>query len=75
MPLIQIKVVEGVLTTDEKSQMISRVTDAVLSVYGENLRPHTWVTVEDVPEGQWGLGGTGLTAAAVQELRGAVPAK
>ena len=32
MPLVQIKVVEGVLTPDEKSQMISRVTDAVLSV-------------------------------------------
>jgi 4-oxalocrotonate tautomerase len=64
MPLIQIKVVEGVLTTGEKSEMIGKVTDAVLSVYGENLRPHTW-----------GLGGTGLTTAAVQELRGAVPAK
>ena len=75
MPLVQIKVVEGVLTPDEKSQMISRVTDAVLSVYGENLRPHTWVMVEDVAEGQWGLGGTGLTTDAVQNLRGAVPAK
>ena len=75
MPLIQIKVVEGVLTTDEKSEMIGKVTDAVLSVYGENLRPHTWVMIEDVAEGQWGLGGTGLTTAAVQSLRGAVPAQ
>jgi 4-oxalocrotonate tautomerase len=75
MPLIQIKVVEGVLNADEKSQMISKVTEAVLSVYGENLRPHTWVMVEDVPSGQWGLGGTGLTTTAVQELRGAVAAR
>jgi 4-oxalocrotonate tautomerase len=75
MPLVQIKVVEGVLTPDEKTQMISKVTDAVLSVYGEGLRPHTWVMVDDVAEGQWGLGGTGLTTAAVQDLRGAVPAR
>jgi 4-oxalocrotonate tautomerase len=74
MPLIQIKVVEGVLTDDEKGQMIGRVTDAVLSVYGENLRPHTWVVVEDVASGQWGLGGKGLTTADVQGLRGAVTA-
>ena len=72
MPLVQIKVVEGVLSDDEKSQMISRVTDAVLSVYGENLRPHTWVMVEDVANGQWGLGGKGLTTADVQGLRGVV---
>ena len=75
MPLIQIKVVEGVLTTDEKSEMIGKVTDAVLSVYGESLRPHTWVMIEDVAEGQWGLGGTGLTTAAVQSLRGSVPTR
>lgn len=72
MPLVQIKVVEGVLTDDEKSQLIGRVTDAVLSVYGENLRPHTWVMVEDVANGQWGLGGKGLTTADVQGLRGVV---
>ena len=55
--------------------MIRKVTEAVLSVYGENLRPYTWVMVEDVLSGQWGLGGTGLTTAAVQELRGAVGAR
>lgn len=75
MPLVQIKVVEGVLTDDEKSQMIDKVTEAVLSVYGEGLRPHTWVMVEDVANGQWGLGGKGLTTADVQSLRGAVAAR
>jgi 4-oxalocrotonate tautomerase len=73
VPLIQIKVVEKVLTDDEKSQMISGVTEAVLAVYGEGLRPHTWVIVDDVASGQWGLGGKGLTTADVQGLRG-VPA-
>jgi 4-oxalocrotonate tautomerase len=72
MPLVQIKVVEGVLTDDEKREMIGKVTDSVLSVYGENLRPHTWVMVEDIANGHWGLGGKGLTTADVQGIRGAV---
>jgi 4-oxalocrotonate tautomerase len=40
----------------------------VLSVYGEGLRPHTWVIVEDVTSGQWGIGGQCITAEAVKEL-------
>jgi 4-oxalocrotonate tautomerase len=75
MPLVQIKVVEGVLTDEEKGQMIDKVTEAVLSVYGEGLRPHTWVMVEDVATGQWGLGGKGLTTADVQGLRGVAAAR
>ena len=75
MPLVDIQLIEGVFDKAQKQKMISKVTEAVLSVYGENLRPHTWVMVEDVPSGQWGLGGTGLTTEAVKELRGAVAAR
>ena len=68
MPLFQIGVVEGALTDGQKSDLISKVTESVLSVYGEGLRPHTWVIVNDVKSGQWGLGGKGLTTEAVKWL-------
>jgi len=71
MPLIQISVVEGALTDQQKSQLISKVTESVLAVYGEGLRPHTWVIVNDVKSGQWGLGGQGLTTEAVKALMAA----
>jgi 4-oxalocrotonate tautomerase len=70
MPLVQIKGVSGYLTTEQKSEIIRKVTDAVLSVEGEGLRPVTWVLVEDVPEGQWGVGGSPATAEMLRQLAG-----
>jgi len=68
MPLIQISVVEGALTSDQKSRLVGGVTEAVLSVYGEGLRPHTWVIVQEVTSGQWGIGGQCITTEVVREL-------
>jgi 4-oxalocrotonate tautomerase len=69
MPLIQIKLIEGVFTADQKQQMIEKVTDAMVSVEGENMRPLTWVLVqEDVKSGDWGIGGQGATVEAVREI-------
>jgi 4-oxalocrotonate tautomerase len=69
MPLVQIKLIEGVFTADQKREMIERVTDAMVSVEGENMRPLTWVLVqEDVRSGDWGIGGQGATVEAVREI-------
>ncbi|MCC7428694.1 MAG: 4-oxalocrotonate tautomerase family protein [Alphaproteobacteria bacterium] len=57
MPLVQIKGVGNYLTLDQKQEMIRKVTDAVVSVEGEGLRQVTWVTIEDVQPGAWGVGG------------------
>jgi 4-oxalocrotonate tautomerase len=70
MPLVQIKGVSGYLSKEQKSELIRRVTDAVLAVEGEGLRPVTWVLVEDVPEGQWGVGGQAATSALLAEMSG-----
>jgi len=61
MPLVQIKGVGGYLTLAQKQEMIRKVTDAVLSVEGEGLRQVTWVTIEDVQSGAWGVGGKAVT--------------
>lgn len=61
MPLVQIKGVGGYLTLAQKQEMIRKVTDAVLSIEGEGLRAVTWVTIEDVQPGAWGVGGTPVT--------------
>lgn len=55
MPLVQIKGISGYLSLSQKQDIISKVTDAVLSVEGEALRPVTWVIIEDVASGQWGV--------------------
>ena len=68
MPLVQIKGVEGYLTKDQKQELIKKVTDAVVSVEGEGLRPVTWVIIEDVNEGEWGVGGNPVNAAMLRKM-------
>lgn len=75
MPLVTVRAIEGVFTAEQKREIIAKVTDAMVSVEGENLRGVTWVIVEEsVRDGDWGIGGKGLTAADVLALqRGDVP--
>ena len=68
MPLIQVKLIENVFTPEQKKQIISKLTDAMVSIEGENLRPVTWVVIEEVRSGEWGIGGQGMTTQAVQAL-------
>jgi 4-oxalocrotonate tautomerase len=70
MPLVQVKGVSGYLSKEQKAELITRLTDAVLSVEGEGLRPVTWVIIEDVPEGQWGVGGTLASAQMLRDMAG-----
>ena len=67
MPLVQVKVIEGVFSDAQKRAMIEKVTDAMVSVEGENMRQVTWVTIEDVKSGEWGIGGKALTTEAVKD--------
>ncbi len=72
MPLIQVKLINGVFGAAEKQQIIERLTDAMVSIEGEALRPVTWVTIEEVPSGEWGIGGQAMRTEDVQAMRGAV---
>jgi 4-oxalocrotonate tautomerase len=68
MPLIDIELIKGVFTPDQKRLMIQKVTDAMLAVEGENMRPVTWVRVQEIESGEWAIGGNPLTAADVKAL-------
>jgi 4-oxalocrotonate tautomerase len=71
MPLVTIDVIKDVFTPSQKRDLIAKVTDAMLSVEGEALRGVTWVLLKEVEQGDWGIGGKGLTAADVHALMGA----
>ena len=68
MPLIQVKLIENVFTPEQKSEIITKLTDAMVSIEGENLRPVTWVVIEEVRGGDWAIGGQGLNADAVHAM-------
>jgi tautomerase-like protein len=44
MPLIQVRLVENVFTPKQKQEMISKLTDAMVTIEGENMRQVTCVS-------------------------------
>lgn len=68
MPLVDIHVIKGVFSKEQKAAMITGVTNAMLAVEGENLRGVTWVKINEVESGDWAIGGQPLQAADVQKM-------
>jgi 4-oxalocrotonate tautomerase len=69
MPLLNVKLIEGVFTTDQKEEIIQKLTDTMVEIEGEPLRELTWVVVEEVAGGEWGIGGKALSATDVKALQ------
>jgi 4-oxalocrotonate tautomerase len=78
MPLVTVKEIEGVFTPEQKRQLVSRLTDAIVEAAGERLPPGTRIVVEvmveamadDVMPGEPGLEEARpvqLSAAAITE--------
>ena len=74
MPLIQVKLIEDVFSKEQKREIIERLTDAMVSIEGENMRSVTWVTVEEVASGDWGIAGKPLSTEDVKALAAGAPA-
>ncbi len=73
MPFVNIKVIEGVFSAEQKQDMVRRLTDAMVEIEGENMRPVTWVVVEEVKSGDWGIGGNPLSTSDVKGLAAGQP--
>ena len=69
MPLVQVKLIEGVFNHDQKQEIITKLTETMVSIEGEAMRPVTWVVVEEVRSGEWGIGGKALSTQDVKDLQ------
>ncbi len=72
MPLIQVKLIEGVFDEAQKRTMVERLTDTMVEIEGENMRGVTWVLVEELKSGQWAIGGQPLSTADVKAMAAGV---
>jgi 4-oxalocrotonate tautomerase len=72
MPLVTIDIIKDVFTSTQKRHLIERVTDAMVAVEGEALRGVTWVRINEVEQGDWGIGGKLIDADAVHAMAGRV---
>lgn len=68
MPLVNIKLIKGVFNEAQKKEMIEKVTDAMVAVEGENMRGVTWVILDEVASGEWGIGGKAITVDDVMAI-------
>ena len=69
MPLVQVKLIEGVFNHDQKQEMVTRLTETMVDIEGEAMRPVTWVILEEVASGEWGIGGKSLSTQDVKDLQ------
>jgi 4-oxalocrotonate tautomerase len=71
MPFVNVKLIKGVFDADQKRAMIEKLTETMVEIEGEAMRPVTWVTLEEVESGDWGIGGKALTTQDVHDLQSA----
>jgi 4-oxalocrotonate tautomerase len=69
MPLIEIKVFENEFSHQQRAGIIEAVTDAMVSFTGEGIRPHTWVVLDEIKSGSWGIGAGALGLSDVRALQ------
>lgn len=74
MPFINVKLIEGVFSPEQKAQIIRKLTDTMVSIEGEAMRAVTWTVIEEVKSGDWGIAGDPLTTADVKALAASTPA-
>jgi 4-oxalocrotonate tautomerase len=73
MPLVEIKVFDGELSEAQTKDVIKKITDVMVSFSGENLRPATWVVVQEVKSGNWGVGGKALGLKDIRAIQAGKP--
>lgn len=60
MPLIQVHVLENELSQEQSKHLIEKITNVVTEMTSERLRDATWVMVNEVKSGHWGVAGNTL---------------
>jgi 4-oxalocrotonate tautomerase len=58
MPFVNVKLVDGVFTSDQKHQMAAALTDVMVAFEGsEAFREVVWVLIEELHTDGWHIGG------------------
>ena len=68
MPMVTIDVIKDVFTPAQKAEIIEKVTDTMIALEGEALRPVTWVRINEFEQGDWGIGGNMLFASDIRDM-------
>jgi 4-oxalocrotonate tautomerase len=68
MPIVTIDVIKDVFSPEQKQALIAKVTEAMVEVEGEGMRPVTWVRIQEFGGGDWAVGGKPLYPSDVHAM-------
>jgi len=68
MLLVRIDVFENELSQKQSLALITEITNVIASVTSEKLRDVTWVMINEVKDGHWGVAGRALGLDDVKRL-------
>ena len=69
MPAIDVQIMEGVFSDEDKRRMIERITEAFGEVAGRTMQDYTTVRIREVPSGSWGYAGRPITTEDARAWR------
>ena len=68
MPLFNVRLIDNVISAEQKQQIARDLTEEMVAIEGERMRGVTWCVIEEVQSGGWDIGGRPLTTDAVHAL-------
>jgi len=68
MPLIRFDTVEGALDKETKKKLSDALTNVVVEVIGEKMKDHTWVVINEAPQGNFYVGGRELKSSVYHRI-------
>ena len=69
MPYANFKIPEGMITAEQKAEIIHRTTDLFASYFGEGVRPYTMVLIDEVVDGGFGRADAVFDLKALAAMR------
>ena len=70
MPFANYKIPQGMITPEQKAEIIHKTTDLFASYFGEGVRPYTMVLVDEVVDGGFGRADEVFDLKALQKMQG-----
>ena len=68
MPLVQVALIEEAFMSTENKEIVTELTDAMVSINEQSTPSWAWVDIEDVLSDEWEIGGLAMTTDAIRAL-------
>lgn len=67
MPFVNVKVIENQITLEKKKELVAELMDLIVNVMGRE-REYTVITIDELKEQQWAIGGVTLDESSNKEI-------